>query len=57
MVNGEIMLRGAELKTKPQPRARNARELRAKREPRAQPEIKRWRGMRRESVSPSPENF
>ena len=38
MVNDEYVA-GAELKTKPQPRARNARELRAKPEPRAQPEI------------------
>ena len=40
------MLRGAELREKPQPRARSARELRAKPEPRAEPEIERREGFR-----------
>ena len=51
------MLRGAELKAKPQPRARSTQELRAKPEPRATLEIKQGRGLWRDSVSPSPWNF
>ena len=45
------------LRVKPESRAWRARVLRAKPEPRVQPEIDRGRGLGRGSVSPSPENF
>ena len=47
---------GPKLRAKPESRARSARELRAKLDPRAKPENKRGRGLGRGSVS-SPENF
>ena len=50
------MLRGAELRAKPQPKARSTRELRVKPEPRAKPKIERGRGLGGGSVSP-PRNF
>ena len=50
------MLRGADLRAKPQPRA-SARELRAKPESRAKPEIKRGKGLERGLGEPLPRKF
>ena len=45
------------LRTKPEPRARSAREFRAKPESRAKPEIERGRGLGRGRGEPLPRNF
>ena len=54
---GEMNMLGGDSWAKPETRAQSARELRAKPESKAKPEIERGMGLGRGLVSPSPENF